>query len=130
MLGDIGERRACQELRESEKIHAFGILFVMMYLRVMEMAKASTVKTKAHLCIRNCCAREREGQYMARPTYLPPFILEASVKNIVELVRRESKLSWKSALRFLEFWMGLPRVVKIRVGGKRRDEGVLKTGGG
>ena len=33
MLGDIGERRACKELRESEKIHAFGILFGIMYLR-------------------------------------------------------------------------------------------------
>ena len=129
MLGDICERTACKELRESEKIHVFGILFVMMYLRLMEMARASAVKTEAHPCIRNCCVRERELHYMTRPTYLPPSILEASVKNIVELVRRESKMSWKSALGFLEFWRGLPRVVKIRAGGKRRDGGVLKTWG-
>ena len=57
------------------------------------MAKVSAVKTEAHPCIRNFCVKEREGQYMARPTYLLPFILEASVKNIVELVRRESEMS-------------------------------------
>ena len=61
--------------------------------------------------------------------YLPPFILEASVKNVVKLVRRESKIC-KSALGFLAFWRGFSKVGKIRVGEKRRDGGVLETGGG
>ena len=131
MLGDIGERRACKELRESKKIHAFGILFVMMYLRVMEMARASAVKTEAHPCILNCCVREREGQYMARPAYLPPFILEALVKNIVELVRRESKMSWKSALGFLEFCVGGPsQGRKNSRRGEEKRRGSIKDGGG